>query len=201
MGWYIALGILVLLAIMPVGVSLIYQEDGLILSLLLGTVKIKLYPKSKKEKPEKKDKKEKKQTKPASAGEKKPEQKKKGGKLSDFLPLVDVALGFLGSLRRKLRVKRLELDLILAADDPCDLALNYGKAWAAVGNIMPLLEQMFVIKKRNVQVQCDFLADTTRITARLDVTITVGRVIGLAAKYGVLALREYFKLKKGGAVT
>ena len=34
MGWYIALGILVLLAIMPVGVSLIYQEDGLILSLL-----------------------------------------------------------------------------------------------------------------------------------------------------------------------
>lgn len=201
MGWYIALGILVLLAIMPVGVSLIYQEDGLILSLLLGTVKIKLYPKSKKEKPEKKDKKEKKQTKTASAGEKKPEQKKKGGKLSDFLPLVDVALGFLGSLRRKLRVKRLELDLILAADDPCDLALNYGKAWAAVGNIMPLLEQMFVIKKRNVQMQCDFLADTTRITARLDVTITVGRVIGLAAKYGVLALREYFKLKKGGAVT
>lgn len=201
MGWYIALGILVLLAIMPVGVSLIYQEDGLVLSLLLGTVKIKLYPKSKKEKPEKKDKKEKKQTKTASAGEKKPEQKKKGGKLSDFLPLVDVALGFLGSLRRKLRVKRLELDLILAADDPCDLALNYGKAWAAVGNIMPLLEQMFVIKKRNVQVQCDFTADTTRITARLDVTITVGRVIGLAAKYGVLALREYFKLKKGGAVT
>lgn len=201
MGWYIALGILVLLAIMPVGVSLIYQEDGLILSLLLGTVKIKLYPKSKKEKPEKKDKKEKKQTEPASAGEKKPEQKKKGGKLSDFLPLVDVALGFLGSLRRKLRFKRLELDLILAADDPCDLALNYGKAWAAVGNIMPLLEQMFVIKKRNVQVQCDFTADTTRITARLDVTITVGRVIGLAARYGVLALREYFKLKKGGAVT
>lgn len=199
MGWYIALGILVLLAIMPVGVSLIYQEDGLILSLLLGAVKIKLYPKTRAKKP--KGKKEITQTKPAAVGAKKPEAKKKGGKLSDFLPLVDVALGFLGSLRRKIRVRRLDLDLILASDDPCDLAINYGKAWAAVGNIMPLLERMFVIKKRNVQVQCDFVADTTRITARLDVTITVGRVIGLAAKYGVLALREYFKLKKGGAVT
>lgn len=199
MGWYIALGILVLLAIMPVGVSLIYQEDGLILSLLLGAVKIKLYPKTGAKKP--KGKKEKTQTKPAAVGAKKPEAKKKGGKLSDFLPLMDVALSFLGSLRRKIRVKRLELDFILASDDPYDLAVNYGKAWAAVGNIMPLLERMFVIKKRNVQVQCDFVADTTRITARLDVTITVGRVIGLAAKYGVLALREYFKLKKGGAVT
>lgn len=199
MGWYIALGILVLLAIMPVGVSLIYQEDGLSLSLLLGAVKIKLYPKTKIKKPKKK--KEKKQTKPPATGTKKPEPEKKGGKLSDFLPLVDAALGFLGSLRRKIRVKRLELNWILASDDPCDLAVNYGRAWAAVGNIMPLLERMFVIKKRDVQVQCDFTADVTRVAARLDVTITVGRMVGLTVKYGVLALWEYFKIKKGGAVT
>ena len=196
MGWYIALGILVLLAIMPVGVSLIYGEDGLFLSLLLGCVKIKLFPRPKKEKQADGKKKKKKPAKSSQPSVKASPKKKKGGKLSDFMPLVDVALSFLGSLRRKLRVKRLELDLTLAADDPCDLAVSYGKAWAAVGNLMPLLERMFVIKKRNVQVHCDFLADTTRVFLRLDITVTVGRALGLVAKYGVLALREYLKLKK-----
>ena len=63
-GWLIALGILVLLAILPVGVSLIYNEDGLFLSILLGLVKIRILPKaSKKEKKEKKAKPPKKQAK------------------------------------------------------------------------------------------------------------------------------------------
>lgn len=194
MGWFIALGVLILLAVMPVGLSLIYREDGLILSLLLGCVQVKLFPK--KQKGKEKRKKEKKSFHAAASGAKRTAERKKGGKLSDFLPIVDIMLQFLAGFRRKLRVNRLELDLVLAADDPCDLAVNYGRAWAAVGNLMPLLEQMFVIKKRNVQVGCDFLADATRITARLDLTITVGRLIGLAVKHGVRVIREYFKLKK-----
>lgn len=198
MGWCIALGLLILLVIMPVGVSLLYREDGLFLSLLLGSVKVKLFPKPQKEK--KREDKSQKKSKASSDSVKTPVSKKKGGKLSDFMPLLEIALQFLGGLRRKLRVNKMEIDLVLASDDPCDLAINYGRAWAAVGNLMPLLEQMFVIRKRNVQVNCDFLVDTTRLTARLDVTITVGRVLGLAVKYGVLAFREYLKLKKGGAV-
>ena len=197
-GWFIAIGIMVLIAILPVGVCLIYDADGLLLSLLLGAVKIKLFPKAsgdkkvKKKKPEKKQPKQKqKTTKPA---------KKSGGKITDFLPLVDIGLKFLNSFRRKLRVKCLEINYVMAGGDPSDLALNYGKAWTAVGNVMPLLERVFVIKKRNIQVQCDFSADVATIYARLDITITVGRIIGLAVKYGVLALREFLKIKnKGGA--
>ena len=194
MGWLVALGLLLLLAVIPVGISLIYDEDGLFLSLLVGAVQIKLFPKSKMKKPERQKKK--KTSKANSAGIRQPAAKKKGGKLSDFLPLIEVIVQLLGSFCRKIRVKQLDVNLVLAADDPCDLAVHYGKAWAAAGNLLPLLEQVFVIKKRNVQVQCDFVADTTLLTARLDLTITVGRAIGLAAKYGVLALREYLKLKK-----
>lgn len=194
MGWLVALGLLLLLAVIPVGISLIYDEDGLFLSLLVGAVQIKLFPKSKMKKPEKQKKKR--IPKSNAAGTKQPAAKKKGGKLSDFLPLIEVIVQLLGSFCRKIRVKQLDVNLVLAADDPCDLAVHYGKALAAAGNLLPLLEQVFVIKKRNVQVQCDFVADTTLLTARLDLTITVGRAIGLAAKYGVLALREYLKLKK-----
>lgn len=209
-GWLIALGILVLLAILPVGVSLIYNADGLFLSILLGLVKIRLFPKkTKKEKRVKKEKSLK--EKPKTENKKKSEPKDKkpkgesGGKLTDFLPLVNVAMRLLGSFRRKLRLNRLEINLIMAGGDPCDLAVNYGKAWAAIGNLFPLLEQVFVIKKRDVQVQCDFVADTTRIAARLDITITIGRIVGVVVKYGVLALIELLKIlnkrknNKGGA--
>lgn len=200
-GWLIALGILVLLAILPVGVCLIYDADGLILFLLFGAVRIKLFPRASKDKKEKKEKPVKKQKKSNTAPKQKPvEKKKSGGKITDFLPLVDVGIKFLGSFRRKLRVKRLTVNYVMGGGDPCDLALNYGKAWTAVGNIMPLLERIFVIKKRNIQVQCDFTAPSATIYARLDITITIGRVVGLAVKYGVLALREFLKIKnKGGA--
>lgn len=200
-GWLIALGILVLLAVLPVGVCLIYNEDGLILSLLLGAIKIKLFPKASTEKKKEKPKKKKKQKpKNTATKDKKKNKKKSGGKITDFLPLVDIGLQFLGSFRRKLRVKRLEILYVMAGADPCDLALNYGKAWTAVGNLMPLLERIFVIKKRNIQVQCDFTADSAKISARLDMTITVGRVVGIAVKYGIKAIREFLKIKnKGGA--
>ncbi len=202
-GWLIALGILVLLAILPVGASLVYDEDGLLLSLFFGCIKIKLFPKSSgKEKKEKQEKIKKKKTKKAP-NEKKPSKpkEKSGGKLTDFLPLVKIGLEFLNSFRRKLRLSRLEVKLTMAGGDPCDLALNYGKAWAAVGNLMPLLERVFVIKKRDIQVQCDFEAADTRIRARLDITITMGRIIGIAVKYGIKALVEFLKIsnkRKGG---
>ena len=109
---------------------------------------------------------------------------------------------FLGNFRRKLRLNRLELKLIMAADDPCDLAVNYGRAWAAVGNLMPQLERFFVIQKRDVEVECDFTASKTLVIARLDITITLGRLLSAVAVFGVRALIQFLKIKKkrkGGA--
>ena len=111
-------------------------------------------------------------------------------------------MDFLDAFRRKLRVDHLEMKLVLGGGDPCDMAVNYGKAWAALGNLMPLLNRAFVIKKRDLEVECDFLADTTVITARLDLTITVGWVLSLLVVQGIPALREFLKLmkkRKGGA--
>ena len=92
--------------------------------------------------------------------------------------------------------------MILAGGDPCDLAVNYGKAWTAVGNIMPHLERFLVIKKRDIQIKCDFVDAKTTIYVCLDLTITLGRLIWLLVRYGVRALKEYLtimKKRKGGA--
>lgn len=199
MGWLIAAAVITLLAIAPLGVWIRYDLDGLLLKLIAGPVKLTLIPGKKKEKPQEEEKKPAKTQVTKSAAPK----EKKGGSITDFLPLVQLALDLLGDFRRKLRVRRLELLLVMAGDDPCDLAVNYGRAWAAVGNLMPQLERLFVIKKKDVQVACDFTADKTTVFARVDITITLGRLLALVTVYGIKALREWIKinnLRKGGAV-
>ena len=204
MGWLIALGILVLLGCLPLGVLARYNRDGFVLKAVAGPICVPILPK--REKPPKKEKKKKttqkakgKSKAPATAKE---ESAKKGGSVKDFIPLVQVALQLLDGLRRKIRIDRLELKVVLAGDDPCDLAINYGRAWQALGNLMPQLERCFVIKKRDLEVECDFEASQTLIIADAKLTITLGRLLGLIVWYGVKALKEFLKLqnkRKGGA--
>ena len=203
MGWLIALGLLTLIAIIPIGVSALYDEDGPRVSVIVGPVRLSVFPAKKKEKTEKKKKAEKpKKSTSSGTQKKKEEKKKKGGSIHDFLPMVDLVLDFLAAFGRRLRVNHLQLKLILAGGDPCDLAVNYGRGWAALGNLMPLLEKAFVIKKRDLEVECDFLADSTTVIARLDLTITIGRIISLLVIRGIPIVRELLKLMKiikGGA--
>jgi hypothetical protein len=66
---------------------------------------------------------------------------------------------------------------------------------------MPQLERFFVIKKRDVEVECDFTAAQTLIIARLQITITIGRILSMVVRYAIRALREYLKIenkRKGG---
>lgn len=202
MGWLIALAVVIGLTVLPLGGCVRYDDRGVLVRIVAGPVKFTVWPMKKKEKKPEKEKP--KQEKPAE--EKKPagrEEKKKGGSLKDFLPLLDILFDLLKDLRRKLRVNLLEVKLILAGDDPCDLAVNYGRAWTAVGNLLPRLERFLVIKKRDVQVECDFTASQTKIYAQAELTITFGRLVALAAVYGFRALREFIKInnkRKGGTV-
>ena len=215
MGWLITLGILLLLAVLPLGVRIRYNSEGILVKVIAGPVKITVYPlpgKKKKDKQKKETKKtaataEKenlpKPPQPPKEKKKKADKTEKGGSLLDFLPLVQAALDFLGDFRRKLRLDNLYLRLIMAANDPCDLAVNYGRAWAAVGNLLPQLEKWFVIKKRDIEVECDFETSKTLVIAHLDLTITLGRLLAAVVKFAVRALIEYLKIRKkrkGGAV-
>ena len=200
MGWLIAFGIVTLIAILPIGISAIYDEEGSKAYLLIGPVRILVYPGRKKEKKKTLKTKNVKSSRKSSGT--KATKKKKGGSLDDFLPILDLILNFLASFGRKIRVNLLAVRLILAGGDPSDLAVNYGRGWSILGNLIPLLENAFIIKKRDLKVDCDFLADKTTIVVHLDLTITVGRVIALLIVRGIPILRELLKLMKkikGGA--
>lgn len=215
--WWITLGILTLLAILPLGVRVCYDAEGLLVKIVLGPLKLTVFPRAKKQAKPGKDQKqkteEKAETKSVSETENLPrppqpppapktEKKQKGGSLKDFIPFVKLGLDFLGDFRRKLRMKELYLRLILASDDPCDLAVNYGKTWTAVGNLLPALERWFVIQKRDVEVECDFTASETNVIARLEITITLGRLLSLVTVYALRGIKELivFRNKRKGGV-
>lgn len=199
MGWLIALAVIALIAVLPIGISARYGETGPLVWLWIGPLRLRAYPSRKRnrETPEKHRK---------NAGETLSKQKENsgetGGNIRDFYPLVQRILEFLTDLRQKLRVKLLQLHITLGGDDPCDLALNYGRAEAAFANLDPHLERFFVIRKKDIRINCDFEGDKTLIYGRLDLTITIGRIFSLGFRHGVRILREFLrimKLRKGGA--
>ena len=137
MGVLFSAVVLLALAVIPLGVRIRYNDAGFLLRVIAGPVKITVFPRKKKPKKQKtKQKKQKAGKRPEStdsgdtppqAPKPVPEPKEKGGSLTRFLPLVKLGLKFLGDFRRKLRVDNLFLRLILAGDDPYDLAVNYGR--------------------------------------------------------------------------
>ena len=208
MGIWITAAFLLALAILPLGIRVRYNEAGFLLRVIAGPVKITVFPRKKKPKKQKAKQKNQNAEKspestdsgdnPPQPPKPLPEPKEKGGSLTRFLPLVRLGLKFLGDFRRKLRVDNLCLRLILAGDDPCDLAVNYGRVWAAASNLMPQLERLFVIKKRDIQVECDFTAEEISVIAHVDITITLGRLLTLAVVYGIRVLFEFLSMKRKG---
>lgn len=189
MGWRIAgivLAVLIALIVFaPVRVIIQYDARGLSVWMPFGPFRKVLYPAEKK--PEKKKSKKKKQ----SSAAKKPQQEKKSGNLQEFYPYLHILLDFLKDLRRKIRIRFLQMHLTMAGDDPCDLAVNYGKAWGILANIVPLLERVFVIRKKDLQVNCDFQAEQTKLYVYADVSITFGRLFFLLCRYGKQVIHQY----------
>lgn len=215
MGWWIALGIFVGLLILPLGISVFYDAAGVRLRVIAGFIRFTIFPKKKKEKKPKKEKPpkknkeepipEKSQQEPQKAKKKsknkKDDTKKNikeeapGGSLLDFIPLVKIALKCVKDLFTKtLHIDALYLKLTMAGGDPCDLACNYGKAWEALGILWPKIDDLMTIKKRDIQIQCDFEGTETLVNARVDVTITLARIFGLVFGYGARLLWGYLKI-------
>ena len=119
MGWLIALGILTLIAFMPIGALVQYDSRGFLVRIIAGWFRLTVYPMKKRKKKQAKE--------PGTSEElqKKQEQKKtpqpqstvpsdgveKGGSLQDFLPLVRLVLNFMDQFRKSMRINHLRLKL------------------------------------------------------------------------------------------
>ena len=196
MGWLIAILLLVLLGFLPLGIIGEYRSTGANAWLTVGPFRYLVYPR-KKTADTKKQGADFEKKKEGSAVAKK---RKTAGSVSDFLPLADNLFSLLVDFRQRLQIRMLRMHLVLAEEDPCDLAIHYADAWAALGNLIPLLEQNFTIRKRDMSVSCDFTADKTKIYAYIHGTISLGGLLWLMIYHGLKGINKFRKLKgKGGA--
>lgn len=196
----IVLAVLWLLSLIRLGGRVRYGAEGLFVFLLLGPVKLRLFPakeesggewkpKPKKEKPKKK--------KPAVAEQHKKEPKEgQPGTLSRLMQLLPVAGQACGALKRKIRIDDLDLQLIWGGSDPAAIALGYGQANAALGMIWPILDNNFKVKRHSFQVGLDYDRAQPGVELTAALTLTVGQIVTLGVHYGVKALITWIRSGK-----
>ena len=165
-----------------VGVTAIYAEDGAEVYAHLGVFRLRLYPPKEKSPEEqakaaarKKIKKEKKQKK-----EKPEESEKKGGKVKEIRELLPIIFDALGRLRRKLTINTLTLHFLAAGEDPFKTAMSFGAASAGVGMLLPLLENAFHIKDRDIRTAVSFTEPESCVYVQAKLTMAIGSILKIA---------------------
>lgn len=189
-GWLIILAVVVLLLLMPCGIYASYNSGTTELKLIVGFLRINLLRPSKKQ--GKKTKKKKFES---------HEQVKEKKNIRDFWPIVNLVLELLSDFRRKLSIQDLQFRLTLGGSDPYDLSLNYGRYWVALGNLMPHLESWFTIRRRNLEIACDYTSTDTKIDASIDLRLSFAVLLRMALYHGFRIFVKYYKITKDGAVS
>ena len=208
----IILGVILLIGLIPVGAIFRYHGESE-LKLVIAFLRLRILPKkpltrkqaekkaAKKAKKEAKKKEKKKKKQAQSLIAKPPEPPKPKQPLTDrirgLIPWAKLGAHFVGEFfHRKLCVKYLRIRAALAGGDTAKLARNIGKAWEAIGIALPILEQGFKIKKRQIAVYPDYLADKTDLEAELYVRLRIGGVVCILLKYAFKAIKVPIQTKK-----
>ena len=180
-----------LISLIRIGGRVCYGQKGLSVAVLIGPMRVQVLP----AKPKKKKKAKKKEDQPPPQAEKheKSASKDRPGTLSRLMKLVPVVGQACGSLKRKIRIDDLELELILGGSNPAAVALSYGQANAALGMLWPIFDHNFKVKRHAFQIDLDHGRTQTAVELQAAVTMTVGQIVVLAGHYGPKALFTWIK--------
>ena len=182
----------VVLGLIKVGVIAEYSEEGFDLRAIAGPVRIQLIPgkeseeKLKKSSKEKKTK-EKKKNKSAPASDK-ISKDKKGGPVQIVKTVLPTALQTIGRFFKHLSIDTLTIRYALTADDPYDVAMNYGYVSGALGYICPILDRNFKIKKWDINVYPCFTVPEETIYIKARATIAIWELIYIVLKLDFKAI-------------
>ena len=189
-GWCIFLLCFILLLCMPCGIYAHYNSEKTIAKLIIGPIRVNLLHSRKKHSKTDKSKS------PDSSAETKEKRR-----FRDYLPIVKPIFALLRDFRRRVIIKNLQFRLVLGGSDPYDLSINYGRCWAVLGNLFPYLESLFTIRNRNLEIECDYTADTTKIDAAIDLRISLFTLLRMTFYHGIQIFKSYKTAKdeKDGA--
>ncbi len=85
------------------------------------------------------------------------------GLLSDLNTAVRALLSATFGMLRKAVFRQFSLQIVVGDDDAADAAMRYGRTCAAVYPLLTLLERTFRVRRRTVDLRCDFDAEETSV--------------------------------------
>ena len=176
--------IILLILLIRLKVRVSYDENGFLAWFKVLFFKIKLPP-------DKKEKTEKQHT----------AEKKNGGKLSEITDIVTVALGMLGRAITSIRIDNLQADVIIATDDAFKTAMAYGSAAAGCGILLPVIENNFKIKKKEITAHADFESGEMRVSLNAQVSIAVWQVLWLGIVFAWRLIKKKGSNENGRSCT
>ena len=191
----------------------IRYEESLTVYLRVLFVKIRLYP-SKKEKKkhphsmskrkaqkikdslQKKPKEE-----PKKRKSKKKEKEKEPKEAPDLISIISIITSFVKSFLRlfagSVRIRSSRLHIVVAAEDAADTAIAYGALTQAINLLFPMLDGIKTFKHlprgKELSVQADFLSDTSKIDADVELYIRVGSALKAVCLAAIRAFKKAVK--------
>ena len=191
----------------------IRYEESLTVYLRVLFVKIRLYP-SKKEKKKHphsmskrkaqkiKDSLQKKpKKKPKKRKSKKKEKEKEPKEAPDLISIISIITSFVKSFLRlfagSVRIRSSRLHIVVATEDAADTAIAYGSLTQAVNLLFPLLDGIKTFKHlprgKELSVSADFLSDTSKIDADVELYIRVGSALKAVCLAAIRAFKKAVK--------
>lgn len=171
----IVLGVVFLLAILPVGLRLVVDEKGE-LSIYYTVLWFSILSKPKEDSLTKK------------VVRKVYRDTLQAGDVPSFGRYLLLVCELLGRALRHAHIRDLTVHAIVGGKEP---ELNYGKAWAVLGAVMPILDYYLRIKKRDVRAIISEEEDSVRFYLRAHGVLPLFRVIKLL----LFTLKGSFKIE------
>lgn len=192
----------------------IRYEESLTVYLRVLFVKIRLYPseKEKKKYPHSMSKRKAQKIKDSLKKKQKGEPKKKKKRKSkekekepkeapDLISILSIITSFVKSFLRlfagSVRIRSSRLHIVVAAEDAADTAIAYGALTQAVNLLFPMLDGIKTFKHlprgKELSVRADFLSDTPKIDADVELYIRVGSALKAVCLAAIRAFKGAVK--------
>ena len=189
----------------------IKYSDKLTVGLKILFVKIRLYPKKEKKKryPHSISKRQakkikdslKKKPKRLKKKKKEPKKEEKAEEKADLLTIISIVISFVKSFIRlfagSIRVKASRLKIVVASEDAAQTALTYTAVTQSVNVLFPMLDGLKTVKRlpkgKDLSVDIDFLSDTPKIDADIELYIRVGGILKAVCGAAINAFKKAVK--------
>ncbi len=115
---------------------------------------------------------------------------KRRGSYRNLISLLQLVVRCVGKLLKAVRVRNLEVDAVIASEDPFKTAMLFGTSGVGVGLLLPLLEKHFRLKRKTINVNANFEETEPTIFLRADCSVLLIQLLAIALVFAYNFLKE-----------